>query len=145
MFLHQVAFCILIVIWLSSSVRLTYLSEYNKDDYRDAVYYAINAAGNDGSILWAANRNCGQFYGLKFINNLSSKKAFSSTAAIAAFAVDWDKKKIEQALQTFHYPIIIVISKPDLHDKFGALTIAVEENKAQLIASPNAFKIYKIY
>ena len=144
-FLKHIAFCVLIIIWLSSSIRLTYLSEYKKDDYRSAVSYAINAAGNDGSILWAANRNCGQFYGLKFINELTPKRVFRSTTAIAAFAVDWDKEKIDNALQSYHHPIIIVISKPDLHDKTGALTIAVKENKAQLVASLNAFKIYKIY
>jgi len=145
MFLHRIAFCIVIVIWLSSSIRLSYLSEYKKDDYRSAVSYAINAAGNDGNILWAADRNCGEFYGLKFNDELSPKRIFRSTSAIATLAVDWDRERIDNALQSYHHPIIVVISKPDLYDKYGVFTIAVEKNNGLLVASPNSFKIYKIH
>jgi hypothetical protein len=144
-FHHRLALYLLVAIWLLSSVRLIYLPEYKKDDYRSAVSCAINAAGSMGSILWAADRNCGQYYGLTLFDELTPKRISKVTSSsIAAYAVDWDDEKIDKAIHSCDYPIVIVIGKPDIHDKYGTLTKFVEESKAQLVASPNAFKIYTI-
>lgn len=145
-FIPCLLLCILIAIWSLSSIRLTYLSKYEKDDYRSAVSYAINSASSSGSILWAADRHSANYYGLIFFDE-SPKNNFSRSTTIpriASYAVDWDQEKITNALQNNQYPIVIVISKPDLYDKFGSLTKAVEEINAELIATPNTFKIYKI-
>lgn len=151
MFNKRLTLCLLIVIWSLSSLRLAYMSEYKKDEYRSAVSCAINAAGNTGNILWAANRACGQYYGLSFVDEMPSERLYrekrsfrANVSPNAIQAVDLTAGELHNLFKHLNNPVIIVISKPDLHDKSGTLIRAVNTGNAQLIASPNDFKIYKL-
>lgn len=141
--LHRIALYTLIAIWLFSSVRLVFLADYKKDDYRSAVSYAVMAAGSGGTILWAANPICGSYYGLYYSNGLMPKVYWPTTFP-AIQAMNWKEEQIEDAFQTSSHPIVIAISKPDLFDRSNALQKAITKNQAQLVGIPNTFMIYKI-
>ncbi|MGV7222810.1 MAG: hypothetical protein ACQ9MH_14940 [Nitrospinales bacterium] len=141
--LHRIALYTLVVIWIFSSVRLVFLTDYKKDDYRSAVSYAQMAAGSGGTILWAANPICGSYYGLYYTNGLMPKVYWPTTFP-AIQAMNWDEEQIEHAFKTSPHPIVIAIGKPDLFDRSNALNKAIIKNKVQLIGIPNTFMIYKI-
>ena len=141
--LHYIALYTLIVIWSFSSMRLVFSSDYKKDDYRSAVSNAVMAAGPWGTILWAASPICGTYYGLYYTNGLMPK-VYWPTRFPAILAMNWDKKEIEHAFQTNPHPIVLVIGKPDLFDQSNGFHKAIIKHQAQIIAVPNAFRIYKI-
>jgi len=141
--LHRIALYTLIAIWLFSSVRLVFLADYKKDDYRSAVSSAVMAAGSGETILWAANPICGSYYGLYYINGFMPKVYWPTTFP-AIQAMNWDENQIEHTFQSSPHPIVIAISKPDLFDRSNALQKAITKNQAKLVGIPNTFRIYKI-
>ncbi len=141
--LHRIALYILIAIWLFSSMRLVFLADYKKDDYKSAVSCAVIAAGPGGTILWAANPICGSYYGLYYTNGLMPKVYWPAKFP-AIQAMNWDEEQIEHTFKTSPHPIVIAIGKPDLFDRSKALYKAIIKNQVQLIGIPNSFMIYKI-
>jgi len=133
----------LIIIWSFSSMRLVYSADYKKDDYRSAVYDAVMAAGSKGTILWAASPICGAYYGLYYTNGLMPKVYWPATFP-AIQAMNWGEDQIEHAFKTDPHPIVVAISKPDLFDQSNSFHKAMIKQQVQMIAMPNAFKIYKI-
>ena len=141
--LYRIALYALIVIWSFSSMRLVFSPNYKKDDYRSAVSNAVMAAGSGGTILWAASPICGAYYGLYYTNGLMPKIYWSTTFP-AIQAINWGEDQVEHAFKTDPHPIVIAISKPDLFDQSNAFHKAMIKQQAQIIATPNAFMIYKI-
>jgi hypothetical protein len=139
----QVTICMLMILWLASSLRLAFLADYRKDDYREAVKCAVTAAGPQGTILWAANPLTGSYYGLLF-SNPYCKGVYWPTKYPAIEAINWTDRQVGSALQSAHPPIIIAVSKRDLFDHHDSLSQALSQRRTQLIASLSAFSIYKV-
>ena len=59
-------------------------------------------------------------------------------------ARNWTEKQAEAVLRHAQPPIIVVISKQDLFDHLDSLKKALHKRRAQLVASPCAFSIYKV-
>ena len=141
--LRRIALFVLIAIWLFSSVRLAVMVDYKKDDYRNAVAYAKNAAGAEGTIFWAAYSITGSYYGLQFYES-RYRKFFWPISSVAHLSTNWNERQVENAIRDSTRPIVIAISKPGDHDRYNALQKAIVKNQAKLIATPNAFRIYII-
>jgi uncharacterized membrane protein len=129
--------------WLVSDARLLALPQYYKDDYRLAAQTALDVAHrSNGTILWAAGFIGGRYYGLEFERPLEGIRW--RTAGSAIFAANWNQKQVREYLNTAttQTPVILALSKPDLFDRSGNWTAAVNERGARKVASPNTFAIY---
>jgi hypothetical protein len=130
-------------VWLLSDARLWALPEYQKDDYRLAASTALAVAHrSDASIVWAANLIAGRYYGFEFDQPLAGVEWRSVGKAI--FGANWSERQVSEYLSRTRRenPVVLVLSKPDLYDSAGIWTAAVEEFRAQKVASPNSFNIY---
>jgi hypothetical protein len=130
-------------VWILSDARLWALPEYQKDDYRLAASTALAVAQrSDASIVWAANLIAGRYYGFEFDQPLAGVEWRSVGKAI--FGANWSRPQVSEYLSRTRRenPVVLVLSKPDLYDSAGIWTAAVEEFRAEKVASPNSFNIY---
>jgi len=133
----------LMAVWLLSSVRLVFFNDYAKDDYRSAVSYVTSAVRHGGTIIWAADTVGASYYGLSCIND-PLPKTFWPTQFKAVRAGNWDKAQISYVLTNNPLPIAVAISKSDLFDSNHTIENELKNRNAQLIASPNTFRIYQL-
>ena len=141
-FYRRMAIACLVSIWLLSAIRLTYLEEYRRDDYRGAVSHVIDAAGETGTILWGASIQPASYYGLQFdgeleqIRNPAGRKAESVS--------NWNEAQLETAFRESTGPVIVALSRPDWFDRNHIVENFVLTRNGVLIAQLNAFMIYEI-
>jgi hypothetical protein len=131
----------LAAIWLLSSFRLAFLSDYGKDDYRSAVSYVTSLVRNGGTILWAGDTIGASYYGLSCSND-PLPKVFWPTPFKAVRTGNWNKDQMNYVLNNNTKPIVIAISKSDLFDPNHTMENELKKRNAQLIATPNVFRIY---
>jgi hypothetical protein len=131
----------LMAVWLLSSVRLAFFNDYAKDDYRGAVAYVTSSVRHGGTIVWAADTICASYYGLSCTND-PLPKTFWPVQFKAVRAGNWDKDQMSDVLTNNPLPIMIAISKSDLFDSNHTIENELKKRNAQLIASPNTFRIY---
>jgi hypothetical protein len=131
------AVLVILAMWLFSSWRLIFLHQYKKDDYRNAVTVAKKAAGTGGTIIWSADRITANYYGLRF----AQERDLFPSARCAVLAISWETDRAN-TIATSPAPVVVVMSKPATFDVKGALAEVVENSGAELIGTPNAFKIY---
>jgi hypothetical protein len=139
----HVVTCLLIALWLISSVRLAFLSQYAKDDYRSAVSNAISAVSKGGTLLWAADTIGAGYYGLSCIND-PLPKVFWPTPFQAVRAVNPDKDQVDNMLNNNTLPMVIAVGKPDLFDSKHTLENELQKRNARLISAPNTFRVYYV-
>jgi len=142
--LRHFAIWTLAVIWLLSSFRLVFLRAYEKDDYRSAVSYVESAVRSGGTILWAADTFGASYYGISCINN-PLPKIFWPTPFKAVNISNCNKDQISHVLSSNSLPIVIAISKSDVFDSNHAIENELKKRNAQLIATPNTFRIYCLF
>jgi hypothetical protein len=128
-------------VWLISDARLWTLPQYQKDDYRLAASAALDAANrSDATILWAAHRIAGRYYGIDFEESFDGVEWQSLGKAV--FAANWTKDQIENYLDSASAPVVLVLSKTDLFDAAGTWTAAIDRLQPRKLGSPNTFNIY---
>jgi len=139
---RRIATACLIVIWLLSAMRLAFLEEYKKDDYRGAVSCVVNAAGETGTILWAASIPAASYYGLWF--DEVREQIHRPSARVAEYARNWSEEQLEAAFREGADPFIVAVSRADLSDPENVIEKWVTKRGGQLIALPSAFRIYNV-
>jgi hypothetical protein len=104
----QAATIALLVLLAASCFALRFGTEHGKDDYRSAASIALANADSEKTILWAADKDTGSYYGLDFesINSEGRKK----------FAL-WKGDLINAS----ELPDLIFLSKRDIYDPTGYL------------------------
>jgi hypothetical protein len=130
------------VIWLVSAMRLAFLEEYKKDDYRGAVLCSVNAAGETGTILWAASIPAASYYGLRFDD--AREQIHRPSARVAECASNWSEEQLEAAFREGTDPFIVAVSRPDLFDPRSVVEEWVTKRSGSLIARLSAFRVYEI-
>lgn len=138
----RIAACSLAAVWLVSSLRLVCLPEYGKDDYRDAVSYAMDAAGENGTILWAADIPTASYYGLRFDG--AREQIHRASSRLAVMASNFSEEQLEAVRRDAAQPLIVAVSRADLFDRRKGIDAWLKGTGGELIASPNAFRIYRI-
>jgi hypothetical protein len=141
--LRHFAIWTLAAIWLLSSSRLAFLSDYGKDDYRSAVSHVTSSVRNGGTILWAGDTIGASYYGLSCTND-PLPKVFWPTPFIAIRTGNWNKNQINYTLSNNTLPIVIAISKSDVFDPNHTIENLLKERNAKLIATPNTFRVYSL-
>lgn len=134
----------LLLMCLTSDIRLRFYPEYSKDDYRLAVKTAISMSKHNVPIYWAANPHTGAYYGLYYydIDSLAMNIHTSRRIQKAHLGVNWSTEKVKcetDALES----AILVLSKPDLFDKKKAWHFLIKAHKPTEMIELNAFRIYR--
>lgn len=155
-FVERALTVLIAITWLLSDARLLFLPQYHKDDYRDAAQVALHEAGSlGGQIVWAADALAGRYYGVEltepaFVSGQNPRPALLGqrvnwrVLGKGIFGANWTKKDLDRYIETTaqNAPIVLVLSKPDLYDRWNTWRGAVVAIGARRIASPNAFEIY---
>jgi hypothetical protein len=139
--LPTATFLIVVLTWTVSDVRLRWMPEYRKDDYRLAAEIAIaNQRSLGATIAWVADGSTAQYYGLR----LDGVPFRGDRPALAhcLSAANWSERQVRALVARSGGPVVLVLSKPDLYDRRGAWRAAVTALAPHRIASPNAFDIY---
>lgn len=144
--LYHFAIWTLAAIWLLSSFRLAFLSDYGKDDYRSAVSHVTSLVRKGGTILWAGDTIGASYYGLSCSNDPLPKifwpTPFTAIRTKTVRTGNWNKDQSNYALNNNALPIVIAISKSDVFDANYTMENELKKRNAQLIATPNTFRIY---
>jgi hypothetical protein len=136
------AFVLLILAWTVSDLRLRFMPKYYKDDYRLATEIALSEYRSfGGTIVWVADKVTAQYYGLHAED--TSIPVHWPLRGKCLFAANWPEQKVNKLVGGRTAPLVLVFSKPDLHDRAGAWNWAVRKYEAKRIAMPNAFDIYR--
>jgi hypothetical protein len=127
----------LVVVPLSSSLLLRFSDLHARDDYRSAAAVAKNALDNGEIILWAANADAAEYYGLSVSRDL----AFSMRSR-SKMKVHLVSNVSPEQLCEVPQADTIILSKPDLYDINGALDSFVEKGSYQLVLQPVSFQVF---
>jgi hypothetical protein len=136
-----VSFVMLVTAWTVSDVRLRLMPMYHKDDYRLAAEIALADHRSLGAtIAWVADSATAQYYGLQAED--APIPANWPARGKCFFASNWSGPKVDELVGQRSAPLVLVFSKPDLYDRFGAWSSAIRKLKPRRIAAPNALDIY---
>jgi hypothetical protein len=140
----------LVIVWGISDIRLSRMSKYRKDDYRDAAAMAEARANSTGAkILWAADPHTAHYYGIEVKTGERSAEIGSSKGMdlpVRIRAVDGQNLTLATAteyLDSSTTPMILVLSKSDLFDMHGAWHVLIDRRRPQVIARLAAFTLYE--
>ncbi len=99
----------LFVLLATSCFALRFGTEHRKDDYRTAALMALKNADSDKTILWAADKDTGSYYGLNY--------EARNSAGVKKFTI-WEG----DPFNTTQLPDLIFLSKRDIYDPTGCLS-----------------------
>ena len=105
----QAATIALLVLLAASCFALRFGTEHGKDDYRSAASIALATADSEKTILWAADKDTGSYYGIDFET--------ISSSGVKKFAL-WNGDLINAS----ELPDLIFLSKRDIYDPTGYLS-----------------------
>jgi hypothetical protein len=120
---------------LVSSLRVRFHHDYFRDDYRSATQVACAAARDGKSVWWAAGISSATYYGLAVCRG--SQPASSP-------CVDLVPNSEAANLSAREKPDMMIVSKPDLHDKTGALRQYIQSHDLVMKKKLMAFQIYEL-
>ena len=135
--LFRFASVALVLVLLSSSLVLRFSALHARDDYKSAAAIARDALNNGEIIFWAANTQAAEYYGL----NLSEKLPVNGHSALEPH-VYLVSNIPEDRVGELPDAGTIILSKPDIYDTHGALTILVEHKGYELSAKFASFCIF---
>jgi hypothetical protein len=140
----------LAVVWGISDARLVFLRKYQKDSYREAASVAAARARLDGGkILWAADPQTANYYGVRVMQGQRSPEIGDGDAGVwpvsgqAVDARNWITDEARAYLERSTTPTILALSKADLFDRNGGWRTLIQQRRPTEIASLNAFMLYE--
>jgi hypothetical protein len=127
----------LVIVLLSSSVVLRLSNLHAKDDYKSAATIAKESLDNGEIILWAANVQAAEYYGLQLTEELLINRK-SSLQPHVYLVSNIPVERVSELPDAGK----IILSKPDLYDTHGALTGLVRNNRYELSEELSSFRIF---
>jgi hypothetical protein len=145
------AFVALGVAWGISDLRLVFMSQYAKDDYREAASTATARALQDGGkILWAADPHTAHYYGILVMTDHRTVEIGKDdgidwdVSAEALDARNWNIREARKFVSTQRVPAILVLSKTDLFDTNDGWRTLIQQHRPLEVAHLTAFSIYEL-
>jgi hypothetical protein len=141
----KLASCVLLlgIAWSVSDFRQRLLQSYEKDDYRDAAALAHNALARGEPVLWLADQETAEYYGLRtteVLKPVSTATPGRMAAASGGCPFSW----FQQSLQD-HLAVLVVMSdKPDLFDIGGKCRKTLDSLNSVHVASFPAFEAWQV-
>lgn len=113
-----------------SSALLHWAPQHDHDDYRSAAREALQLARESRSIWWVADHSGGSYYGITFLESLTP------TPGRISFAPN-------VASPPGPLPDVIIISRPDNFDRFGAAMKLIRSGQYQRTNDFHAFEVWE--
>jgi len=123
-----------ILLNLLSSVSLRFAGRHIKDDYREAAAVAVAAHARGERVWWCADGWTGRYYGLSL-----SPMHESAAPGQIWLAVD----ALESMLTNQPPADLIVLSKPEIHDKDGLLQAYMAGHRYKLVQTFPVFTLWR--
>jgi len=120
-----------LLVSLGACLSIRFADRHRKDDYRSAAAHARAALGAGQSVWWSADPNAAKFYGLAVAEN-------PETHSSARLLVNWPAESVA----SLPSPDVIVCSKPDLYDFFGAVQQRLARERYTIFAQLTAFTLW---
>jgi hypothetical protein len=153
-FRSRVALVLIAAIFAVSDLRLSFVPEYGKDDYRAAVSDVLGRATREqGAIDWVADAMTANYYGL----SLKTAPYVPSHAYSAwqergkgTFVADWSSDSSRARLCAIELvnrelqsgPVFIAMNRPDIYDVWGVWSGIAHGATGTLVGSYEGFEIY---
>ncbi len=146
-------------IWVISDIRVRFLQQYQKEDYRSAVARAmLFSKGNEVRLVWAADIMTAAYYGLQLENpfnvpfgRVNLKEIFPRTGwrilGRGLYGSNLHQDQVLKVLQQSkekRQPIVMALSKPDLYDQYHSWNSVLVKSGGQSPANINSFAFYEI-
>ena len=119
----------------TSSLLVRFDPSHRRDDYRSAARIARTAAHKGKIAWWAAAHETAEYYGVVFCGVDADDQR--------ACVVPTDNRE-KRGLENLPEPDVILISKPELYDRTGAVRSYVEEHRFRLKYRPMAFEVFEL-
>jgi hypothetical protein len=150
LFRARPALVALAAVLLVSDLRISFVPEYGKDDYRAAVNDVIgrvNRAG--GEIDWVADSKAANYYGLALRSTpdpAGDANVGWPVRATGTPAQEWSVDAAQAIVdrQLLSGPVYIVMSRPDAYDEHHALDRILQRPAAKLVGRHQGFEIYEL-
>jgi len=123
---------ILCLTLLVSSLQLRYADRHKKDNYRVAVNHAEEALAAGGRVWWFADVWASRYYGL----DVTIKNTSASDMPIRPDGLSGEYQELPP-------PDLIVLSKPDIYDKTGALREFIRKAGYHQSGQAQAFQFFE--
>ena len=131
----RVLLTFIILLLLSSSLRLRFSPIYRKDDYRSAAACAKAILASGGRVWWAADPTGAEYYGLS-IGKPKKGGAIDPQVAVNIIGIP------EIEMEAIHPPTTVILSKEDIYDPRGSLLSWIKEHHYVIAQQFPSFKVY---
>jgi len=120
---------------LTSSLLVRFHPDHRRDDYRGAARIARIAVQDGKTVWWAAALESAEYYGVVFcrVDEVDQR----------ACVVRTDNRE-KRSLEHLPEPDVILISKPELHDRPGAVRSYIDEHRFRLKRRLMAFEVFEL-
>jgi hypothetical protein len=125
---------IVCVVLLVSGLYVRFDPRHQRDDYREAVRVAQVALSSGKRVWWAASDQPTHYYGLDLCQPNGS--TMSSCAEYTSIMDAHDLVRLAE-------PHVILLSKPDLHDRYGLVQAFIDHHEYVLTERFAAFEVFK--
>lgn len=133
---------LLAAIWLCSDFNQRVLPSYHKDDYRSAVALARNTLAKGEPVLWIADRETANYYGLTTTEGLE-KGSLSPGRPMEAVSGVCSPARLERSLSSGK-PVLVVLTDREHFDPHGNCREVVDSLNSTRIASYPDFDAWQV-
>jgi hypothetical protein len=123
----------LICLLVTSSLIVRFHPEHGRDDYRSASRYAKREAEKGQIVWWAADPRVAGYYGVPLC----------ADEPALPHCISYVTNKQAEFFATREVPDVVILSKPELHDRFASLRKYLESNNLVLATEFTAFQAYR--
>jgi hypothetical protein len=124
-----------VALLLMSSLSVRFGVSHARDDYREATRLARAATAAGRTVWWCADPGCAEYYGMEFCGKYDDDNGNPCIVYVSNQPSDY--------LLEMPTPDLVVVSKPDLHDKDGLLRDYLASRYYRPTQELSAFKIYE--
>lgn len=124
-----------VALLLMSSLAVRFGASHARDDYRDAAHFARAEAGAGRTVWWCADPGCAEYYKAHFCGRDNGNGLGPCIVYVSNQPSDY--------LLEMPTPDLVIVSKPDLHDKDGLLRDYLASRGYRPKQELSAFKIYE--
>jgi hypothetical protein len=128
--------------WGASDFKQRMLPNYHKDDYRSASTLAEHALANGQSVLWVADRETAQYYGLQTTLGLEKGDLVPSQPMVAISGV-CSPARFQEALASQQKAVVLITDR-EFFDPHGNCRALLESVNGAQIASYPDFEAWQV-
>jgi hypothetical protein len=133
---------LLAAVWLCSDIKQRVLLSYHKDDYRSAVALARNTLVKGEPVLWVADRETANYYGLTTTEGLEKGSLLPDRSMEAVSGV-CSPERLERSLLTGR-PVLVVTTDREHFDPDGNCREIVKSLSGTHVASYPDFDAWQV-